>query len=70
MGHGLKTKHEYKQQKFTAFQNAQRARNHGTTVCLHALILTLMSAEKFHFVSVDSPDLKSVKSRLNISQLN
>ena len=37
---------------------------------LHALILMLMSGNKFHSVSNDSPDLMSVKSRLNISRLN
>ena len=41
----------------------------GTTVFLH-IHPRLMSENEFHSVSNDSPDLMSVKSRLNISRLN
>ena len=55
-------------------RSLQRFKTHneleiGTTVFLHAFILTA-NVGKFHSVSNDSPDLMSVKSRLNISQLN
>ena len=70
MGHGLK-KHEYiRQQKLTAFQNAQRARNRHYSISARTHSGGLCRKNKFHSLSNDSPDLMPVKSRLNISPLN
>ena len=68
-GSWLKKKHEYKKQKFTAFQNVQRARNRHYSISARTSMASV-GTDKFHSKSNDSPDLMSVKSRLNISRIN
>ena len=68
MGHGLKkntTVNSKSLQRFKTYNELEI----GTRVFLHAHP-RLMSENKFHSVSNDSPDLMSVKSRQNISRLN